>query len=278
MQFSNFLKKLKEPLVENQKTEVAEEKEIKETNHKTTIVSLPSKSISKERKAIKFISNRIDDGITIVFILLLLIGVYFIYDSAYVFYNNSAAKVKAYKPDVINAETLLQVGEDCVAWITIDNSDIDYPIMQGKDNAEYLNKAPDGSYSLAGSIFLDSRNKKDFSDDYSLIYGHNLSNREMLGALVSWEDEKYFKEHLVGTLIVGDVEYEYNVFAYAMVDTSDDVIFDPHFGNPMNFIKSKAINYVEPKDGKLVVLSTCKSPTSTLRNILCGTIKKKGSN
>lgn len=229
----------------------------------------------ESRKIARFINNRIDDGITILFVLILLMGIYFIYDSAYVFYNNSASKIQAYKPDVINAETLLEVGEDCVAWITLDDSKIDYPIMQGKDNAEYLNKAPDGSYSLAGSIFLDSRNKKDFTDNYSLVYGHNLSNMEMLGALIMWEKDDYFNSHLTGTLTVGDVEYEANVFAYATVDTSDDVIFDPHYGNPRGFIKSKAINYIEPKDGRLLVLSTCKSPTSSLRNILCLTIKEK---
>lgn len=42
-----------------------------------------------------------------------------------------------------------------VAWLTIDDTKIDYPVMQGKDNTEYLNKDPYGDYALAGSIFLD---------------------------------------------------------------------------------------------------------------------------
>lgn len=269
MPFSSFLEN-----IQNKNVKAVKENENQVDKATNIAFSIPQKQISKERKAIRFISNRIDDGITIIFVLLLLIGLYFIYDSAYVFYNASATKVKAFKPDVINAETLIEVGEDCVAWIELHDSSIDYPIMQGDDNNEYLNKAPDGSYALAGSIFLDSRNAPDFTDDYSLVYGHNVSGT-MFGNLTDWADKKYFNEHLTGTLTVGDIEYDFNVFAYATIDTSDDVIFNFYGTNQMNFIKNNAINYNEPKEGRLVVLSTCKSPTSSLRNILCGTIIEK---
>lgn len=55
--------------------------------------------------------------------------------------------------------------------------------MQGEDNMEYLNKDPYGDYSLSGSIYMDSRNTSDMSDDYLLLYGHHMENDYMFGSI-----------------------------------------------------------------------------------------------
>lgn len=229
-----------------------------------------------QKKIIKITHNILDYMERIFFLIVFFIGVYFIYDTAYVFYYNSADRVLGYKPDAINAETLLNLSEDCVAWITLDDSEIDYPIMQSDDNIKYLNTDPEGNYALAGSIFLDFRNSPDFSDKYSLVYGHNMEGKKMFGPLINWAKKDYFDEHLTGTLTAGDIEYEFNIFAYVETDTSEEIVFNPIGNYPIDYIKKNAKNYVEPKEGNLVVLSTCKSPTSTKRNILCGTIVEKG--
>lgn len=65
--------------------------------------------------------------------------------------------------------------KDVIGWIDIYNTNIDYPIVKGADNQEYLNKTVKGEFSTAGSIFLDSSNSPDFSDypKYTLwsLYG-----------------------------------------------------------------------------------------------------------
>ncbi|MBR1845920.1 MAG: class B sortase, partial [Oscillospiraceae bacterium] len=63
--------------------------------------------------------------------------------------------------------------------------------MQGETNGKYLNTDPYGEYSLSGSIFLDSRNAGDFSDSYSLVYGHHMADGMMFGALDAFFDEGY---------------------------------------------------------------------------------------
>ncbi|MCR5793722.1 MAG: class B sortase, partial [Solobacterium sp.] len=67
--------------------------------------------------------------------------------------------------------------------LVIDDTGIDFPVMQGSDNTEYLTKDPDGNYSVCGSVFLDCRNSADLSDPYNLVYGHHMRGQYMFGAL-----------------------------------------------------------------------------------------------
>ena len=68
----------------------------------------------------------------------------------------------------------MKLNKDVVGWITIFDTHISYPVVQGKDNQEYLNKDVFGKFSFSGSIFLDYRNACDFTDSYSIIYGHHM--------------------------------------------------------------------------------------------------------
>ena len=83
-------------------------------------------------------------------------------------------------------EDLMAINKDVAGWITIDDTHIDYPVVQGKDDMEYINKDVYGEFSLSGSIFLSCMNKKDFSDNYNLVYGHHMANGGMFGDVVSF--------------------------------------------------------------------------------------------
>ena len=98
---------------------------------------------------------------------------------------------------------------------------------QGEDKSKYLNTDPYGDYSLAGSIFLDSRNTSDFSDSYNLTYGHHMSNHLMFGALDRFYDERYFEQHSSGTLRVGELVYPLQIFAVLATDAGESVLFQP---------------------------------------------------
>lgn len=229
--------------------------------------------MSRERKIYNTLYKILDKLETLFFILVFLVGTYFTWDSVYVYYNSAAARVAAWKPVEASEEVLRDLSPDCIAWITIDNSPIDYPIMHYTDNIKYLNTDAYGDYNLSGAIFMDYRNTPDFSDSYSLVYGHHMSNHFLFGALDLWQDSEYFNNHLTGTLIVGNKTYDFNVFAFVHTDSNEAIIFNPIGSNPINYIRNNATNFVEPIDGNLVILSTCKSPTSTKRTIVCATIK-----
>lgn len=209
----------------------------------------------------------------IIFIIILLLAVYFVIDTIYVFYNANAEIRMPFKPGEDSIATLKELSEDCIGWITIDNTPIDYPVMQGVDNYEYLNKDPYGDYSLSGSIYLDSGNASDFSDDYSLVYGHHMSGGFMFGALDPFEDKEYFDGHLTGTLVTERGTFPIVAQAFLYTQASDKLVFDLTYGTyeeRVENMKQRAINYNKDAEdeGKLIALSTCRSPTSTRRMIL----------
>lgn len=200
--------------------------------------------------------------IRIVLILALLIVAWYIYDAAYVYNHTLDKSVKGYKPvpggDNRNTADS-PITDDMVAWLTIDDTNIDYPIMQGRDNTEYLNTDPFGQYSLSGSIFLDSRSSPDFSDDYSLVYGHHMEYGKMFGAIDDFLDEKYLKAHDHGTLMIGrtaDRSYDLEVFAALSVSAADKEIFQPGEGwDARRFIAART--GLELRNQRILALSTC---------------------
>ena len=95
------------------------------------------------RKSIIVAHKSINTIVVIVSLLLFLICLYAMIDAVMVYNGANDSGILKYKPAVGNTEQLRELSDDAVAWITVDGTRIDYPVMQGKTNAEYLNK--DGS-------------------------------------------------------------------------------------------------------------------------------------
>lgn len=208
------------------------------------------------------------------FILVLLIGVYMTLDAAHLYYDASVKRVKSYKPEEITEETMQEISKDMVAWITIPETSIDYPIMQGKSNNDYLNTNPYGEFSFSGSIFLDSYNAYDFTDDYSLVYGHHMASGYMFGALDDYHEESFFDQHRYGTLQAGDTTYVLHVLGVDKADAGMSEIFDvttkltgeeryAFFAKEADIFRGD-----EREGGALVALTTCKEPGTTNRTVV----------
>ena len=209
---------------------------------------------------------------TLIWIVVLLLASYAMYD-AYIVYNQASDKsVLKYKPVLNNGEenTENTVIPNSIAWLTLNETNVDYPIMQGIDNNEYLNKDPFGNFSLGGSIFLDYRNSSDFSDSYNLIYGHHMEHGTMFGALDEFKNEKYFRDHKNGELIVGTKKYDLRIFAVMNCVVTDDIIFDPtKGGNIAGFIEENAL-YIDKEislsnETNMIALTTCAASPSEAR-------------
>ena len=228
------------------------------------------------RKTIKIVDKGIDRIVLIVSLLFFLICIYAMIDAVMVYYNANDQSVLKYKPQgKEDAAVLRELSEDAVAWLTVDGTNIDYPVMQGKNNSEYSNKDPYGDYSLSGSIFLDSRCDGEFKDAYSLLYGHHMDYGSMFGALDEFIKPDYFSTHRTGTLItVGGEEYKINFFAAAKAPGDEEIIFDPPTTTNeklLNFIKKNAAIYEEPQDqGHIIALSTCQSAENIERMLVFG--------
>ena len=108
---------------------------------------------------------------------------------------------------------LRAVNADVCAWVTLDGTGVDYPVVQGKDNLTYVNTDVYGNFSLAGTIFLDTRCAPDFAGGYSLLYGHHMVSGQMFGDLEKYQDAAFLREHRTGTLLLPDGACTLEVFA-----------------------------------------------------------------
>ena len=224
----------------------------------------------KNYRFLKFIDNSIDRIVTLIFLIFFLVGTYGLVDT-YSVYNASQDKgLLKFKPEA--GETLKPDVTGNVAWLTLNDSTVDYPIMQGETNETYLDRDPYGQYALSGSIFLDYRNSPNFVDDYNLVYGHHMEKGLMFGCLDSWLDQDWFDSHRTGHITTANRIYDLKVFAVCEERASVNELFQPTDVNPSDtfaFIKEHAVildKSVEPTH--VVALSTCKYPDTDDRTII----------
>lgn len=133
-----------------------------------------------------------------------------------------------FKPDPLdttNLKELEALNPDVRGWLTIDGTHIDYPLVQGEFDYEYLNKDVYGKYVLSGSIFMSTTNAKDFSDPYTLVYGHHLDNGSMFGDIDKYMDEDFFDKNTTGTLYTPDSTYRIDLFACISADAYDQMVY-----------------------------------------------------
>ena len=229
------------------------------------------------RKVLIFAHKSMDCMVAVISSLLFLICLYAMIDAYMVYEGANDSEILKFKPETGNTEVLRELSEDAAAWLTVDDTRIDYPVMQGKTNGEYLNKDPYGNFSLSGSIFLDSRNDKNFTDEYSMIYGHHMEYGAMFGSLDEYADKAFFASHRTGTLTVtkGN-KYKIRFFASCKAQATEKVIFDPpESDNPslLAYLDKYALVYYPQEVGsnsKIIALSTCQSAENNERIIVFG--------
>ena len=193
----------------------------------------------------------------ILMVVMLSFGGYSLWDT-YVTMSGAFLKndLLKYKPSLDNPEQtrlslqeLMAINPDTRAWITLDGTHIDYPMVQGKDDMEYVNKDVTCEFSLSGSIFLSAKNKADFSDPYMLTYGHHMDNGGMYGDVMEFIKKDYFDKHLTGHLFLPDGRArKLDVFAVIECDAYDQMIYrtdnkEGHVMEMVEYLKSHATNF-----------------------------------
>ena len=107
---------------------------------------------------------------------------------------------------------------DVAGWITLEDSQIDYPVVQGEDNDFYLHHVPDGTANEAGSIMMDSQCSPDWSDEVIILYGHHMKNGSMFGSLEAYGDPAYWESHKTIQLYTPSGMQNVEIFAACEVD------------------------------------------------------------
>lgn len=184
-------------------------------------------------------------------------------------------------------EELMKINPDVCAWLTLDNTEIDYPVVQGDDNLHYVNTDVYGDYSLSGTIFLDCRNSHDFTDIYSILYGHHMANSLMFGDLDLYKDAKFFKENTTGQLLLPDGSYNLDIFACLVVNAGDSALFNPtawqayNITQRLEYALDNAVNVrtqtveqlLQAESPRILAMSTCSSEYTDARTIVLAVIK-----
>lgn len=191
-------------------------------------------------------------------------------------HNDKEGNQKAKGPIKVDFDALRKINPDVVGWIYIPDTEINYPIVQAKDNSTYLHRTFRGKDSYVGAIFLDALCKPDFSSFNSIIYGHNLKNGEMFGHLKKLYDVEYngkadYKKHPKIWIITPDDAYEYTIFAFREISVKNDrdvYIVNQHDPKARRSFLDKQIRKsqkdtrIRPtENGRMITLSTCTSQT-----------------
>ena len=119
----------------------------------------------------------------------------------------------------VKFEELQAVNPDVYAWITVPGTDIDYPILQhASDNSYYLMHNIDGYYGYPGCIYTENMNSKDFTDNNTVIYGHNMKNGSMFAQLHKFEDPDFFDANREVLIYLPGEVLHYTIFATHIYD------------------------------------------------------------
>lgn len=163
-------------------------------------------------------------------------------------------------------ESLIAENPDCIGWVRISGTKIDYPIMQTKNNPQYyLHRGFDKQYSYLGTPFMDSRCDINY-DNNLIVYGHNMKDGKMFADLLKYRDKAYCREHSTILLNINGITKEYELTAVCKVKNDDEwygytcQTDKESFSNLISHIKDKSLYFTEESveyGDYFLTLSTC---------------------
>ena len=185
---------------------------------------------------------------------------------------------------LVDFDELLKINDDLVGWIYIEDTNVNYPIVQGPDNNFYLYKMFDGNYNRAGSIFMDSASSPDFSDRHTMIHGHHMKNDTMFSWLPKYKEQQFYDQHPMVLIMTPTQNYKLYLFSGYVTDTKSSAwkldFSSGGFDQWLQEVSAKS-NFVPnalPGSGdKIVTLATCDYDFEGARYILHGFLEGEHS-
>lgn len=225
-----------------------------------------------------------------IFIFIALICIYGIFDMHQVETSSVLdADLKSLTPDktddsMLSIDELQKINPEIQGWLTIDGTNIDFPVVHTTNNSKYLSRNYRNEYSVTGAAFLDYQNAP-FTDDYSVIYGHRATRKVMFSEITSYKEQEYFDAHRIGTLYTADEVYDLKAIGFAIINATSWHYYDinrvknSHNNDIISYMKTDGhiVATDEYKTDKLLLLSTCDKDSKHYRNILLLSMTVRGS-
>jgi len=201
----------------------------------------------------------------------LLINYYILEPGANNSYLSELKKIVGLDNDEIDIATLRSINSNFMAWLRIDNTNIDYPVLQTTDNSFYLTHNSDGNKSKYGSIFFDYKVVLDDTNKSKniVIYGHNTRNQIMFYSLDNYVDKDFYNTSNIIKLYTEEGKKIYKIFAVLIIDVSNTNQYlgywntdftDKQFEELLDNINTKKLydtGIPVNKDSNILTLSTC---------------------
>lgn len=167
----------------------------------------------------------------------------------------------------VDFNDLKQKNSDTIGWINVNNTNINYPIVQTDNNDYYLNHSFDKSSNEAGWVFLDYRNNSNFSDKNTIIYAHSRLDKTMFGSLSKALNPNWHKNKDNHIIRISNEEENslWQIFSVYVIETesyyittsfSDDTSY-LEFLNTMKDRSKYNFNTSLSVEDRIITLSTC---------------------
>lgn len=178
----------------------------------------------------------------------------------------------------VDFEGLRAKSSDYAAWIYCPDTVINYPIVYTDNNFYYLDHIPVEQYNSAGTLFIDCKCAADFSDQNTLIYGHNMNDGSMFASLREYTSQEYYDAHPVIYISTPDFNYRLDLIAGFLTEPTS-FAYANNFDEPEQFMA-----YIESiqsmstfksdvevtEEDKVVSLSTCTYEINDGRYVVVG--------
>jgi len=167
----------------------------------------------------------------------------------------------------VNFEELKQTNSDTIAWIKINGTNIEYPIVKTTNNDYYMTHTFDKSYNSAGWVFMDYENRFNGTDNNMVVYAHNRRDGTLFGTLknILTEEWQSNEENYIIPFITENEKSEYQVFSVYKIENEDYYITtnfrtDNEYQKFIDKIKSRSVKDFETNvtiEDSILTLSTC---------------------
>lgn len=169
-------------------------------------------------------------------------------------------------------DTLLQKNSDTVGWIQVNNTKINYPVVQADTNSYYLNRDYFKKKNSMGWIFMDYRNNIENLDRNTIIYGHNIKQGIMFGTIKNMMSKSWYSNASNQTITFNTLNknMKWQIFSLYQINETEDYLktefeSDEEYMNFLNMLKNRSKNNFNvplTPESKILTLSTCFSHTT----------------
>lgn len=179
---------------------------------------------------------------------------------------------------VVDFQKLQERNKDVIGWLYIPDTTIDEPILKGTSNDTYLRTDIDKQSKTAGQVFIDEINSKDFKDDNTIIYGHNMRNGTRFHDLRYYVEKEFYNQHNLVYIYLPDHSVNvYKVYSANIINATSDfyqkgIKYTQYVQKAQS--SAKQTSEVSQKQQPLILLSTCYAHNSENRYVVFARLDK----